>query len=89
MSNAEDDLYSAAVDYSPALVQSGTVGWASREDHVELGTGDNDGHTFVCVTLYAGKTPGDAVTKGVAQGWELHRFELLHHHIKAVAIMMP
>lgn len=71
MSNAEDDLYSPAREYAQSLVQIGTVGWERREEHTDLGTVDNDGLTFVCVTLYAGKTPGEAVTKGVAQGHEI------------------
>jgi hypothetical protein len=71
MTAAEDDLYSSAQDYAPRLCELGTVGWSSREDITDLGTVDNDGQTFVRVTLYAGKTPGDAVKKGVAQGREI------------------
>lgn len=69
---ADDDLYSPAKEYLPALVQVGTVGWASEEEHVFFGTEENTGHTFVCVTLYGeGKLPGSPVTKGVAQGREV------------------
>lgn len=68
---AEDDFYSPAKDYAPSPCKLGTVGWASREEATELGTLDNDGHTFICVTLYAGRTPGEPVKRGVAQGREI------------------
>ncbi|MDB4994877.1 MAG: hypothetical protein JWM74_2309, partial [Myxococcaceae bacterium] len=71
MSTAEDDLYSPASDYMPRGCELGTVGWANREEHVDFGTGDNDGFTFVMVTLYAGKTPGEKPTAGLAQGREI------------------
>lgn len=71
MSRAEDDLTSPARDYAPRLCELGTVGWEGREELTELGTENNDGHTFVCVTLYAGRTQGVPVKKGVAQGREV------------------
>lgn len=71
MSRAEDDLTGSAKDYAPRLCELGTVGWAGQEEVTTLGTADNDGLTFVRVTLYAGKTNGDPVKKGVAQGREI------------------
>jgi hypothetical protein len=69
--STEEDLYSTARDYAPAQVQIGTVGWDDRDDHFDAGTEDNDGHTLVYVTLYAGRTQGSPVLKGVAQGHKI------------------
>ncbi len=71
MSTAEDDIYSPARDYTSAQVLLGTVGWASREAHYDLGNATNGGHTLVFVTLYGPRTPGVAPLKGVAQGHEI------------------
>lgn len=67
--SAEDDLFNPAKDFQAAQIEIGTVGWEGRDDHVEFGTGDNDGHTLVCVTLYRGRTQGEPVKKGVGQGY--------------------
>jgi len=71
MNGHEDDLTGAAKDYAHPACLVGTVGWDGREEHAELGTDDNDGHTLVCVTLYEGKTPGVETKVGVAQGYQI------------------
>ncbi len=68
---AEDDLYSPAKDYIPRTCEIGTVGWFDQEEHVDFGTAENDGHTLIRVTLFAGKMAGEAITPGVAQGRQI------------------
>lgn len=60
---SEDDLTSRARDYEGAQVEIGTVGWASRSDWFEKGTGENDGHTLVFVTLRP-RTPSSVEGEG-------------------------
>ncbi len=67
----DEDLYGTARDYASSLVQLGTVGWANVEEHVLLGDLDNDGHTLIRVTLYAGRTQGTPAVAGVADGHEI------------------
>lgn len=67
----EDDLHAPAKDYQSAQIEIGTVGWEGRDEHAELGTEENDGHTLVCVTLYRGRTPGEPVKRGAAQGYKI------------------
>lgn len=49
----------------------GTVGWDSTDAYFEKGTGDNDGHTLVYVTLYRGKDPATRPEKGKAHGMKI------------------
>lgn len=69
--SAEADFHNPAKDFQSAQIEIGTVGWEGRDEHVEFGTGDNDGFTLVCVTLYRGRQQGTPVKKGVGQGHEI------------------
>ena len=49
-------------------LQWATVGWDDKAEVVDIGSSSNDGVTFVFITTYAGRTPGDPPKPGVAQG---------------------
>lgn len=71
MTTAEDELTAPAKDYQSSQIEIGTVGWEGQDEHVEFGTDDNDGHTLICVTVFRGRSPGEPVKKGVAQGHKI------------------
>ena len=50
-------------------IELGTVGWDDRDEHFDLGTEDNDGHTIVFVTLFRGRDIASSdQTPDAAQG---------------------
>lgn len=49
-------------------LQWASVGWDDKVEVVDLGATTNDGVTFVFVTTYAGRVPGDPPKPGLAQG---------------------
>lgn len=51
-------------------IELGTIGW-DDDDIVDMGTADNDGHTFVKVTLYRGRDRSKPIETGVAQGRQI------------------
>ena len=53
------------------VFEPGTVGWSDVDDHVDLGTPDNDGNTLVRVTLFRGRERGTAPKPGVAEGHQV------------------
>jgi hypothetical protein len=63
----EHDLFGGGRD-DLLLFEPGTVGWDDADDHVDLGTADNDGATLIRVTLFRGRDPSVPLTPGVAQG---------------------
>src|ERR1041385_2706529 len=52
-------------------VAKGVVGWKHTDEHHDLGTSSNDGHTFVRVTLFVGKHVTDEPVEGQAHGLEI------------------
>lgn len=55
---------------SPAI-KRGVVGWESNDEHADIGSSSDDGHSFVRVTLFHGKSITDEPKEGKAQGFEI------------------
>jgi hypothetical protein len=54
------------------LIEMGTVGWDDRDLHYDLGSGQNDGYTIVCVQLFRGKNPAKRIVDpAIAQGHKI------------------
>lgn len=53
------------------VVHMGTVGWDEVDEHADIGTAENDGFTFVRVTLYAGRQFADPHKPDIAQGHKI------------------
>lgn len=52
-------------------IEMGTVGWSDRDEHFDLGTEDNDGHTLVLVTLFRGRDLTEPLTPAAGQGQQV------------------
>lgn len=57
----------------PQSFYRGTIGWKSNDEHHDLGTDSNDGHTFVRVTLHSGlnKNNTEQPEGGVSEGLQV------------------
>jgi hypothetical protein len=65
----EHDLFRG--DEEPLVFEPGTVGWHDVDEHVDLGSSDNDGNTLVRVTLFRGRDTSTPPKNGVAQGHQV------------------
>ncbi len=54
------------------IIARGLVGWTDSDDHFDLGTDDNDGHTLVKVTLNRGKADTTIPEEGKAYGHQIY-----------------
>lgn len=72
----DDELFPGRGDTrnlpNPIQIYRGVVGWKDDNDHADLGSSGNDGHTFIKVTLNYGKhlSSGDPV-EGQAHGFQV------------------
>ena len=55
----------------PPELELGVVGWPGEDKVCDIGTEDNDGHTLVRVTLYAGTEAGACPPSGEAAGYRV------------------